>query len=66
MKQFRQTKRQEKNKKKCKQHNLNSIWPLEELYIQKIEKERFFNVLYGRLHPIYESAMTQGYDIWKN
>ena len=51
---------------KCKQHNLNSIWPLEELYIQKIEKERFFNVLYGRLHPIYESAMTQGYDIWKN
>ena len=51
---------------KCKQHNLNSIWPLEELYIQKIEKERFFNVLYGRLHSIYESAMTQGYDIWKN
>ena len=51
---------------KCKQNNLNSIWPLEELYIQKIGKERFFNVLYGRLHPIYESAMTQGYDIWKN
>lgn len=51
---------------KCKQHNLNSIWPLEELYIQKIGKERFFNVLYGRLHPIYESAMTQEYDIWKN
>ena len=35
-------------------------------HLQKIEKERFFNVLYGRLHPIYESAMTQGYDIWKN
>ena len=34
--------------------------------VTKIEKERFFNVLYGRLHPIYESAMTQGYDIWKN
>ena len=64
MKQFRQTKRQEKNLKNV--NNLNSIWPLEELYIQKIEKERFFNVLYGRLHPIYESAMTQGYDIWKN
>ncbi len=50
---------------KCKQHNLNSIWPLEELYIQEIEKEKFSNVLYGRLHPIYESAMTQGYDIWE-
>lgn len=50
----------------CKRYNLNSIWPLDELYIEGIEPDNFSQVLYKRLHPIYESALTQGYSVWEN
>ena len=51
---------------KCKQNNLNSLWPLEELYIQKIGKERFFNEMCIRdSHDIVLYVIT-GYTGSKN
>ena len=51
--------------RKCKRDNLNSLWSVDELYIKEIKKDEFFYVLEGRLKPIYESARTQGYGIWR-
>ncbi|HCJ07526.1 MAG TPA: HNH endonuclease [Lachnospiraceae bacterium] len=48
----------------CRRDNLNALWPMEELYIKNIEKDRFMRVLENRLKPIYDSARTQGYGIW--
>ena len=50
--------------RECKRDNLNSVWSVEELYIDNIEQAHFFHVLEERLKPIYESARTQGYRVW--
>ena len=49
----------------CKRDNLNSLWPLEELYLENIEDKVFEKKLESHLKPIYDSASIQGYSIWE-
>nr|WP_300915171.1 HNH endonuclease domain-containing protein [uncultured Acetatifactor sp.] len=48
----------------CKRDNLNTVWPMEELYIRGIDQERFIKVLKDKIKPIYDAAHIQGYSIW--
>ena len=41
-----------------------AIWASESLYVQGNSKEQFYNILEHNLHPVYDSAKLQGYDIW--
>ena len=49
---------------KCRKNNINAIWASESLYVQGNSKEQFYNILEHNLHPVYDSAKLQGYDIW--
>ena len=49
---------------KCRKNNINAIWASESLYFQGNSKEQFYNILEHNLHPVYDSAKLQGYDIW--
>lgn len=49
----------------CKANNLNSVWAIEKLYIPGNSFEQFKNILEHYMHPIYDSAVLQGYRIWR-
>lgn len=49
----------------CKLDNLNALWASEYLYVPGNTQEQFRNILERNLKPIYETAMLQGYTIWK-
>lgn len=51
--------------KKCQRDNLVMQWSMEELYIAENDREAFIKVLEEKLHPVYDSARIQGYEIWR-
>lgn len=51
--------------KKCQRDNLVMTWSMEELYIAENDREAFIKVLEEKLHPVYDSARIQGYEIWR-
>lgn len=50
---------------KCKRDNLIMPWSLGELYVPKCDKCLFTCVLEKNLKNVYDSAMMQGYEVWK-
>ena len=48
----------------CLRDNLHSIWAGQELYRKGNSKEEFFGILEKNMHPVYDSAQRQGYEIW--
>ena len=48
----------------CYRDNLHSIWASQELYRKGNTKEEFFGILERNMHPVYDSARRQGYEIW--
>lgn len=48
----------------CLRDNLHSIWAGQELYRPGNSREEFFNILDKNMHPIYDSARRQGYELW--
>lgn len=49
----------------CYKDNLHSIWAEQELYGKGNSKEKFFRILEENMHPVWESARRQGYEIWR-
>ena len=49
----------------CRRDNLNAIWASETLFIEGNTEERFTNILEHNLKPLHESALLQGYGLWK-
>ena len=49
----------------CWRDNLHSIWAGQELYRPGNTKEVFNAILSKNMRPVYDSAMRQGYEIWK-
>lgn len=50
--------------KQCYKDNLHSIWAIQELYRKGNSADEFRNILDKNMHPVYDSARRQGYDIW--
>lgn len=48
----------------CLRDNLHSIWAGQELYRKGNSKEEFFGILEKNMHPVYDSAQRQGYEVW--
>ena len=48
----------------CLRDNLHSIWAGQELYRKGNTKEEFFMSLEKNMHPVYDSAKRQGYEVW--
>ncbi|WP_026653679.1 HNH endonuclease domain-containing protein [Butyrivibrio proteoclasticus] len=48
----------------CIRDNLHSIWAGQELYRKGNTKEEFYGILEKNMHPVYDSAKRQGYEIW--
>ena len=48
----------------CYRDNLHSIWAGQELYRKGNSREEFYNILEKNMHPVYDSARRQGYEIW--
>jgi hypothetical protein len=48
----------------CYKDNLHSIWAGLELYRKGNSREEFYRILENNMHPVYESARRQGYEIW--
>lgn len=48
----------------CYRDNLHSIWANQELYRKGNTKEEFCVILDKNMHPVYDSARIQGYQIW--
>ena len=49
--------------KQCYKDNLHSIWAIQELYRKGNSADEFRNILDKNMHPVYDSARRQGYDI---
>ena len=49
----------------CKAQNLNSIWASEMLFIPGKSQGEFTTVLEQNMKPMYDSALLQGYMIWR-
>ncbi len=49
----------------CWRDNLHSIWVGQELYRPGNSSEVFRGILEKNLRPVYDSAMRQGYELWK-
>lgn len=49
----------------CFQDNLHSIWAIKELYGKDNTEAEFQNILDKNMRPVYDSAIRQGYDIWR-
>ena len=49
----------------CWRDNLQSIWAGQELYRPGNTKEVFDTILSMNMRPVYDSAMRQGYEVWK-
>ena len=50
---------------KCYKDNLYSVWAIQELYRKGNSKEEFCNILSKNMRPVYDSALRQGYSLWK-
>ena len=50
--------------KQCYKDNLHSIWAIQELYRKGNSADEFRSILDKNMHPVYDSARSQGYDIW--
>ena len=50
---------------KCYKDNLHSIWAAQELYRKGNSKEEFVRILSNNMRPVYDSALRQGYSLWK-
>ena len=50
--------------KQCYKDNLHSIWAIQELYRKGNSADESRNILDKNMHPVYDSARRQGYDIW--
>ena len=50
---------------KCYKDNLYSVWAIQELYRQGNSKEGFCHILSKNMRPVYDSALRQGYNLWK-
>lgn len=50
--------------KQCYKDNLHSIWAVQELYRKGNSLDEFKCILDKNMHPVYDSARRQGYDIW--
>ena len=48
----------------CYKDNLHSIWAGQELYRKGNSREEFYRILENNMHPVYNSAKRQGYEIW--
>lgn len=48
----------------CYRDNLHPIWANQELYRKGNTKEEFCVILDKNMHPVYDSARRQGYQIW--
>ncbi|MBE5844448.1 MAG: HNH endonuclease [Butyrivibrio sp.] len=48
----------------CLRDNLHSIWAGQELYRKGNSKDEFFGILEKNMHPVYDSAKRQGYEVW--
>ncbi len=48
----------------CFKDNLHSIWAGQELYRKGNSKDEFYNILEKNMHPVYDSARRQGYEVW--
>ena len=48
----------------CYRDNLHSIWASQELYRKGNSREEFYSILERNMHPIYDSARRQGYEVW--
>ena len=49
----------------CWRDNLHSIWAGQELYRPGNSMEEFDAVLSKNMRPVYDSAMRQGYEVWR-
>jgi len=49
----------------CWRDNLHSIWAGQELYRPGNSREEFNVILSKNMRPVYDSAMRQGYEVWK-
>ena len=49
----------------CWRDNLHSIWAGQELYRPGNSSEVFRGILEKNMRPVYDSAMRQGYELWK-
>ena len=49
----------------CWRDNLHSIWAGQELYRPGNSREVFDSILQKNMHPVYDSARRQGYEVWK-
>ncbi len=49
----------------CWRDNLHSIWAGQELYRPGNSKTEFCNVLEKNMRPVYDSALRQGYELWR-
>ncbi len=48
----------------CYRDNLHSIWAGQELYRKGNSEAEFYNILEKNMHPVYDSARRQGYEVW--
>ena len=48
----------------CWRDNLHSIWAGQELYRPGNSRETFNAILEKNMHPVYDSARRQGYEVW--
>lgn len=48
----------------CYRDNLHSIWAGQELYRKGNTREEFYSILEKNMHPVYDSARRQGYEVW--
>lgn len=48
----------------CYRDNLHSIWANQELYRKGNSEKEFYTILEKNMHPVYDSAKRQGYQIW--
>ena len=48
----------------CYRDNLHSIWAGQELYRPGNTEVEFYKILEKNMHPVYDSARRQGYELW--
>lgn len=50
---------------KCYKYNLHSLWAQQELYREGNSFDEFKSILSKNMRPVYDSALRQGYSLWK-
>ena len=51
---------------KCYKYNLHSLWAQQELYREGNSFDMFNSILTKNMRPVYDSALRQGYGLWKS